>query len=308
MLVQTRPMTVFEYFAPGSLNDVLSLLRDGGAQARVLAGGTDMILDLKNHAVRPEVIVDLNRVRELSFVELEGDTLHIGAATTLNEIKDSPVVRQRAPVLLDAIAEFASDTIRNRATIGGNLCNASPAADLGPPLLVLDASVALRGMAGERSIPLSEFFVGPGRTALRPGEVMTRIDIPLRDGRSAYLKLGRRKGFAISIVSVAAFGVITDGKVEDIKVALCAVAPTPIRGTMAEAVLNGNPLSEDVIDEAARLVGRDVEALTDIREPPPDGGTAPSYRRATSRYRVEMAHVMARKVLTRISNGGGARE
>jgi carbon-monoxide dehydrogenase medium subunit len=307
MLVQTKPLTAFEYFAPASLDEALKLLSDGGAQARVLAGGTDMMLDLKSRAVQPGVIVDLNRVRELSFVETSGDTLKIGATTTLNEIKESLLVRERTPVLLDTLMEFASDTIRNRATMGGNLCNASPAADLGPPLLVLDALVVLRGMAGERSLPLSEFFVGPGRTALQPGEVMTRIDIPLRDGRSSYLKLGRRKGFAISIVSVAAFGVITDGTVEDIKVALCAVAPTPIRGMKAEAALNGQKLSEGVIEEAARLVGREVEALTDIREPPPDDAT-PSYRRATSPYRVEMSQVMARRVLTSILNGGGARE
>jgi carbon-monoxide dehydrogenase medium subunit len=305
---QARPLSAFEYFSPESLGEVLTLLQEGGERARLLAGGTDMMLQLKNHTVQPEVIVDLGRIRELSFIEFKNDTLHIGATATLNEIKDSPEVQQRTPLLLDVIMQFGSHMLRNRATIGGNLCHASPAADLAPPLLALDASVRLQGMEGERLVPLSEFFVGPGKTVIQPGEMLKKIEIPCRDGRSGYLKLGRRKGFNISIVAIAAFGAITEGKVEDIKVALCAVGPTPIRSKKAEEGLIGNPLSEEFIDNAARLVRQDVKLITDIREKSSNGRASRSYRRASSPYRVEMSHRLARKVLTMMSNEKGAQK
>lgn len=304
---QARPLAPFEYFAPGSLKEVLALLH-GSAGARVIAGGTDLMLLLKDRVVQPEVVIDLNRVPELSFVERDGDKLRIGAAATLNEIRASPAVREWAPLLLEAIAEFGSHMLRNRATIGGNLCHASPAADLAPPLLALDASVILRSIVGERSVPLSEFFAGPGQTVLQPGEVLREIEIPCRKGVSGYLKLGRRKGFNISIVAVAVFGAIEDGKAEDMKLALCAVGPTPFRSRAAEAALNGNPFSADVIDEAARLVRQDVERATDIRKASATRRATPTYRRATSPYRVEMSQVMARRVLTGMSNGAGARK
>ena len=309
MQSQTRPLAPFEYFAPGSLNEVLTLLRELGAGARLLAGGTDMIQQLKDRVARPRAIVDLRNVDELSFIECGGDTLRIGATATLNEIKNSPDVQQRAPLLVEVSREFGSHMIRNRATIGGNLSNASPCADLAPPLLVLDASVVLQGMDGERSLPLTEFFVGMGKTALRSGDVLKRIDVPCRDGRSGYLKLGRRKGFNLSIVSVAAFGATTDGKVADIKVALGAVAPTPIRSTKAEAELNGNPIGEAAIDRAARLVREDVQAQADIRDASfsYERGTA-TFRQASSPYRVEISEIMARRVLTRILDGEGARK
>ncbi|MDP6574036.1 MAG: xanthine dehydrogenase family protein subunit M [Rhodospirillales bacterium] len=304
---QTRPLAPFEYFAPGSLKEALTLLQELGAGVQLLAGGTDMIQQLKDRVVRPEAIVDLRNVEELSIIEIKGDTLHIGATATLNEIKNSPDVQQMAPLVVEASREFGSHMLRNRATVGGNLCNASPCADLAPPLLALDASVLLRGMDAERLVPLTEFFVGAGETVLRPGEMLQRIEVPCRDGRSGYLKLGRRKGFNLSIVSVAAFGATVDGKVEDIKVALGAVAPTPIRSTKAEAELSGNAISEAAIDRAAQMVRQDVQAEADIREATfsHERGSA-TFRRASSPYRVEISEIMARRVLTGILNGEGA--
>ena len=303
MVDRSRPLTEFEYFAPPSLPEVVALLRQGNGRARLIAGGTDLMLEMKNRAVQPEILIDLNRVPELSNIELDGDTLRIGATATLNQIKDSAAVRQRAPLLIDALAQFASHMIRNRATVAGNLCNASPAADLGPPLLALDAAVTLHGTEGARTVPLAEFFVAPGRTAMRPDEVLTEIAIPWRDGRSAYLKLGRRKGFAISIAAAAGFGVIADGRIEDIRLALCAVAPTPIRSRAAEAALIGETPSAAALEHAAGLVRDEIQRAADERVTPAGG-----YHRATPPYRVEMSYRMAKRVLAAICNGERAPE
>jgi carbon-monoxide dehydrogenase medium subunit len=205
----------------------------------------------------------------------------------LNEIKKSPVVQERAPVLAEAIGVLASNPIRNRATIGGNLCNASPAADTAPPLLALDASLTLMGSDSERVVPISEFFVGPGQTVKRPDEVVKDVIIPLKKGRSAFLKLGRRKGFTLSIASVAAFGVITDGKFDDLRVALGAVAPTPIRSLKVEEALVGMEVSEERIEKAARLVKEEVNPITDVR--------------ASAAYRKEMSYVLTKRVLKKIA-------
>jgi CO/xanthine dehydrogenase FAD-binding subunit len=207
---------------------------------------------------------------------------------------------------LEASRLFASRAIRNRATIGGNLCNASPCTDAAPPLLALDASVGLQDASGRREIPLAAFFVGPGRTALRHGEILREIHIPCRDGRFGYMKLGRRQGFNLSIVSLAAFGVITNGRIEDIRVALGAVAPTPIRSTTAEEELKGCPLRDAAIERAARCVRQDVKTEADIREAAFDTRGSPTYRRASSAYRVEITHIMARRVLTELCYGKGA--
>ncbi len=303
---QARPLPTFEFVAPDSLTDALKLLQEGGERARLIAGGTDMMLQLKNHTVQPEIVIDLGKILELSGVELNNDVLHIGATTTLNEIKNSPEIQQKAPLLLDVIDKFGSHMLRNRATVGGNLCHASPAADLAPALLALDVSVCLQGVADERLVPLSEFFVSPGKTAKQPDEILTKIEIPCRDGRSGYLKLGRRKGFNVSIVAVAAFGVITKEKVDDIRVALCAVAPTPIRCRKAEESLIGNPLTEEFIDNAAQIVMQEVKQITDDREKSDIRRASPSYHRASSPFRVEMSRRLTRKVLTTMSIEPGA--
>ena len=281
----SRPLAEFDYVAPRSLHEVFALLQNSSARARVVAGGTDLMLEMKNRSVQPEILIDLNRVSKLSFVELDDHMLRIGATTTLNEIKESSAIQQRAPLLIDAIIRFASHTIRNRATVVGNLCNASPAADLAPSLLALDAVVTLQGPTGERTIPLDEFFVAPGCTAIQANEVVTEISIPCRDGNSAYLKLGRRKGLVISVAAAAAFAVVTDGKIEDIRLALCAVAPTPIRSREAEEALIGTIADTEAITNAAELVRQQVQHAADVRKSPDSG-----YKRATPAYRVEMSY------------------
>lgn len=289
METEIRPLPKFEYFAPGSLSNIVALLQEYGEGAALLAGGTDLLSNIKRLSRSPNVIVDLSRVPALSFIEIKKDVLHIGAATVLNEIKKSPVVQERAPLLAEAIGVLASNPIRNRATIGGNLCNASPAADTAPPLLALDASLTLQGPDSERTVAISEFFRGPGQTVRRPDEVVKEVIIPFKKGRSTFLKLGRRKGFTLSIASVAAFGVIRDGNFEELRVALGAVAPTPVRCRKVEEALRGVAATEERIENAARLVNEEVNPITDVR--------------ASAAYRKEMSYVLTKRALKKIVMG-----
>jgi carbon-monoxide dehydrogenase medium subunit len=288
---EIRPLPRFEYFAPTSLDDVVALLGKYQDGSRLLAGGTDLLLNMKKRTVWPAVVVDLNKVPGLSFVETRGNNVHIGALTRLNDIKDSAVVRGKVSVLAEAIALLAANPIRNRASIGGNLCNASPAADTAPPLLALKASVKLRGPKGERIVTLSEFFLGPGQTARKADEVLTEVIIPSEEGHSAFMKLGRRKGFTLSIVSVAGFVVTENGKFKDVRVALGAVAPTPMRSGRVEERLRGVEVSHEGIEKAAELVKGELSPISDVR--------------ASAEYRREMACVLTRRVLKRLAMGDG---
>jgi carbon-monoxide dehydrogenase medium subunit len=281
------------YVAPSSLKEALHLLKKYKGKARVLAGGTDLIPKLKKRMIKAEVVIDLNRIPGLSGIRMQKDGLHIGALTRLAEIKESRLVREKAPVLFQAIGVMASPPIRNRGTLAGNLCTASPAADTAPPLLVLNASVRLQNTDGKRVVPLSEFFRGPQDTVRRADEMLTEVIVPVQKGRSAFLKLGRRKAFTLSVVSVAAFARVRGGKFEDLRLALGAVAPTPIRSRKVEEALQGKEANEENIARAAELVKEEVKPIGDVR--------------ASEEYRREMSSVFTRRVLAQV-NGRGYNE
>ena len=297
MSEELRPLPEFEYAAPRSLAEAIVLMKQHGGAAQLLSGGTDLLPRMKKRKCAPSVIVDLNGIPGLSFIEMRGSDLHIGAGTRLTELHESRIVKERAGALAAAISVMSSPGIRNRATIGGNLCNGSKCADTPAPLMVLDASVKLRGSDGERTVPLSEFFTrreqtlaGPGKTVIRADEILTEVIIPCRQGSSTFLKLGRRRGSSISIVSAAAFAVITTGRFEDVRVAVSAVASTPIRGRKVEAALKGMPVSEEHIERASALIKEEIEPISDVR--------------ASASYRKEMASVLIERALTRIAMGG----
>jgi len=286
MEAEVRPLPKMDYVAPSSLKEALHLLKQYKDKARLLAGGTDLIPKMKKRMVKATVVIDLNRIPGLSGIQLRKDGLHIGGLTRLAEIKESRLVREKAPVLAQAIGLMASPPIRNRATIVGNLCTASPAADTAPPLLVLDASVKLQSGKGERIVPLAKFFLGLQKTARRPEEILTKVIVPVQKGSSAFLKLGRRKAFTLSLVSAAAFARVRDGKFEDVRLALGAVAPTPIRGRKIEEALQGKEASEENIIQAAELIREEVKPISDVR--------------ASEEYRREMSVVLTRRVLGQI--------
>jgi carbon-monoxide dehydrogenase medium subunit len=245
---------------------------------------------MKKRMVKARVIIDLNHVPGLSGIKLQKDGIHIGALTRLAEIKESRLVREKAPVLAQAIGVMASPPIRTRGTMAGNLSTASPAADTAPALLVLEASVRLQSAKGKRLIPIDKFFQGPQKTVRGADEMLTEVIIPVRKGNSVFLKLGRRKAFTLSVVSVAAFARVKGGIFEDLRVALGAVAPTPIRGRKVEEALKGKEASEQNIAAAAELVKGEVKPISDLR--------------ASEEYRREMSAVLTRRVLGQVNGRG----
>lgn len=290
---EVRPLPEFEYVAPASLSQVLTLLKEHGDGTSVLAGGTDLLLSMKLCTASPRRIVDVNKVPELSGIEIRGNDLHIGAATRLNTITASQIVQDQAPALAEAIGYLASQVIRNRATIGGNLCNASRAADTAPPLLALDASVTLQSLDGARTVALAEFFTGPGQTVRRPDEVLREVIIPCRECRSTFLALGTRKGFMCSIASVAVSVVLSHGTFAEVRVALGAVSPTPIRSRRVEQALKGLEVREESIDQALPWLQEELHPVTDLQ--------------ASAAYRRDMAGVLTKRALKKVALGEDAR-
>lgn len=290
MEAEVRPLPKVEYMAPSSLKEAFHLLKEYQNKARLLAGGTDLIPKMKKRAITAEIIIDLNRISGLTGIEIRGDRLHIRGLTRLAEIKESPLVKEKAPVLAQAIGLMASPPIRNRATIAGNLCTASPAADTAPPLLVLDALVKMESIRGERIVPLSEFFLGPEKTVKRPDEILTEVIIPVQEGNSAFMKLGRRKAFTLAVVSAAAFARTRKGKFEEVRVALGAVAPIPMRGRKVEEALKGSEVNEQKIVQAAERVREEVSPITDVR--------------ASAEYRKDMSYVLTKRILEQVGGRG----
>ncbi len=273
----------FNYYRVTSLEEALKLV-DELEDFKIVAGGTDLVMDLKIKRYIPKNIIDISRVKELDYIVDDGDKIRIGALTRLQEIVDSPIIKEKAYVLAEAVDQMASWQIRNIATIGGNLCNASPAADTAPPLYVLNASLKLTSVEGERVIPVAKFFHGPRKTELNKNELLTEIIIPVeRDVGASALKLGRRTAFTLSIVAVATLVKVADNKFTDVRVALNSVAPTPVRATSVEKALIGKEVSLETIEEAAKLVVNDIKPISDVR--------------ASADYRREMSVVLIRDSL-----------
>lgn len=277
-----------KYYSPTSVQEVIRILGKYGSDAMIIAGGTVLIVALRKLGIlqgQIKALVDINRIKELRRITKSENAIKLGSTVTLAEIQEDPLVARFIPALKEAVDVIASPPIRNRATIGGDLCSALPEADSAPPLLVHDASVRIVGVNGERIVPLSQFFVGPYQTILEPTEILTEIIVPIppETATSTFVKLGKRKAFASSIASAAAYVRIKDDKFEDVKVALGAVSLTPIRAKKVENALVGKRVSEEVIVEAAKLVKEEVEPFTDVK--------------ASAEYRREMSYVITKRAL-----------
>lgn len=280
------------YELPDTVDHAADILR--GGDVTVLAGGTDLMLQSQAGRVAlGTVLMNIRRVAGLAGIAAEGDCIRIGALTTITDLLEHDLIRHRLPVLSDAADKFASGQIRNMGTVGGNICNASPAGDTLVPLLVLDAEVELvskpDGHLAIRQLPLRDFFIGPGRTARRPDELLTAVLVPLPPPgfRARFAKLGIRPALDISIVSVAVGGVVADGTIAGARVAFGAVGPRPLRGTGTEAALEGQPLAQALIEAAACTARDEVTPIDDLR--------------ATAWYRREMIHSLTKKVLTDVA-------
>jgi CO/xanthine dehydrogenase FAD-binding subunit len=253
---------------PADLDQALAALA-AEPDARVIAGGTDLMVQLRDGRRKASALVDLGRVGLTWIVERE-NALEIGAGTPMDAIADSPAVRRRAPALAVAAAQIGAWPIQCRATLGGNLANASPAADTAPPLLVADARVELVSSTDRRSLPLHAFFVGPGRTALRPGELIRAVVVPALGAAAfeRFLKVGPRREQIISTVSLALRARRRrDAALEGVRIAVGAAGPVPLRARSAEAALEGRRPDPAARREALHALQHDLSPIDDVRAP-----------------------------------------
>ena len=270
----------FDYVRAATLDEVPRLLEEHGEAARLLMGGTDLFVRMRDGFVRPRIVVDVKHLPGMQNISYDEHTgLTIGAATTMNEVARHPDVRAHYPLLAEAANSVASYQLRNRATLGGNLCNGSPAADTAPATLVLEGRIVLYGPGGKREVPANEFFLGPGETAMQPGELMTAVRFPPPPAGSAgrYLKLGRNKASDLAIAGVAVFG-FPDGTASGyrFRIGLASVAPVPLRALEAEEVLTANPLGDETFTLAAEKAMQAASPIDDVR-------ASAAYRRAMVR-------------------------
>ena len=275
----------FNYIKPKNLLETLQILSQASEETRVLAGGTDILVNIQDGMLSPHTLVDIASLEELKQIEEKDGQLELGALVTHSQIAGSERLREKAPPLVQACAEIGSPQIRNLGTLGGNIITASPSGDTVPPLYVLEARLTLKSVKGKRQIPIEQFFTGVKETIIRPEEILTTISFPVlpASSKSFFKKLGQRKALAISKVSVAAIIDIQAGMIKDARIALGAVAPMVIRASQTETVLKGKTLEKDVISQATKIIVTESRAISDIR--------------STAEYRNEMVGVLLAQVM-----------
>jgi aerobic carbon-monoxide dehydrogenase medium subunit len=257
-----------DYFEPKTPDEALSLLIKYGEQAKLIAGGTDVMVDIK-YKEEPGVLINIKKIPGLAGIRENGGSLRIGPLTTIRELETSALVRDKLPVLWDASHQFASLQIRNTATIGGNICRASPSGETLSPLLVLEAKGKLAFSEGERIESFNSFFQGPGKSSVGAKGLLTEIEIPIpaAGSKGIYLKHAVRGAMDIAMVGVAVLLTPDAGKntVQDVRIGLGAVAPTPVRAPRTEALLRGKPLTAALLKEAAAMAASESSPISDQR-------------------------------------------
>jgi len=254
-----------QYLKVNSIEELLANLDKPGAM--VLCGGTDLVVKMRSGLLSPELLLDISDLPELREIRNIGSKIEIGAAVTQSELLASEIVRERLPLLITVLSQLGCVQIRNRGTLGGNLVNASPAADSAVPLLLFDAEVILTGSQGERQLAVKDFFRGPGKTALSNGEFLRAVLIPLPNPKLSPLfhKIGRRKALTIAIASLGALLHVEGDLIQEVRLAAGSVAPTPIRLRRVEERANGKRVTASLIEEARKLALQSVSPIDDIR-------------------------------------------
>jgi len=267
----------FDFYQPTTLTEASRLLKDNGPGGRFLAGGTDLVIAMKEKGLLPKYIVDLKRVPGLAGIREHDDgTMTIGALTTMYAIETSPVIKKKYPFLAQSAAEVGSIQIRNRATIGGNMANATPSADVAPSLIALNGTAKIASAAGERTVSMEEFFRGPGQNVMSADELLTEITIPKTSPQlvGEYIKFSPRDMMDLAYIGVAvAYNFGGDKKCTGVRIVLGAVAPTPIRAKNSEALLEGQVLSEELAVKVGDEAARESKPISDVR-------SSADYRRA----------------------------
>jgi CO/xanthine dehydrogenase FAD-binding subunit len=285
MIYYTTLPALEYYFQPKRVSDAVSLLASYGEQAKILAGGTDLLILMRSRALRPECVIDITRIPELDYISYQdGDGLRIGALTTLRAVELSKVVKDKYLVLYEAVQQMGSTQVKNMGTVAGNLCRASPAADTAPPLLVLEAEVTIAGPIETRIVPLESFFIGPGQTVLKHYEMVTEIVVPgPPTGTGMAFLRATRVSADLAKVNVASAVTVKDGAYEDVRIALGGVAPTPIRARKAEELLKGEKLGDGIVQEVAEMAATEIRPIDDVR--------------STAEYRKELSKVLVRRAI-----------
>lgn len=280
-------MRRFELVLPRSVEEALGILSERGPDAKLLAGGTDLLPQLKNGLLKPACVVDLSGVARLqTLARDDGRGLRIGASVTARTVEQDPTARSTYPALAESAALIGSVQIRNLATVVGNLCNAAPSADMAPPLIALDAEAVIAGPGGERRVPLKDFFVGVRRTVLGPNDLLVEIIVPAPGPRSggSYLRHTPRRELDIAVVGVASELTLANGVCSKARISLAAVAPTPLRAMAAEQALEGQPVTAERIERAAELAAAAAKPISD--------------QRGSADFRRHLVRVLTRRTLT----------
>jgi carbon-monoxide dehydrogenase medium subunit len=278
-------MRRFDLALPQSLDDCLKILADHGGRAKLLAGGTDLLPQMKNGLLKPALVVDLSGIARVRQIDNGGQGLRIGAAVTARELEVSPALGGGYRSIAESAALVGSLQVRNLATVGGNLSNAAPSADMAPPLVALEAQAVIAGAKGERRVPIADFFTGVRQTVLAPNELLVELIIPAPGPNSGgqYLRHTPRRELDIAVLGVASQLTMANGRCAKARIALASVAPTPVRATAAERALEGQALTPELIERAATLA---IEAAKPISD-----------QRGSIEFRKHLVRVLTRRTL-----------
>ena len=278
-------MQAFDFVSPKTLPELMSLL--GELSGDFIAGGTDLLPKMKRNQFSTSMLIDVSQIDQLRFIHKKNDSIEIGALTTHQDIVDSEILVEFHPALVSAAKTIGCEQTRNRGTLGGNIANASPAADTIPPLLVFDADLHLLGVTGEKTLSLNDFFIGSGRTKLEVGELIQSVSFKLVKGDwgTSFIKLGKRNGMAISVVSAAAVVIFAgDGKITQARISLGSVAPRVVRSPRAEKILIGQYPTSEIFEQASQACIEDISPISDIR--------------SSAEYRRRSVKVIVKRVLS----------
>jgi len=260
-------MIDYDYIKPSTLKEVFTLLKEYGSKATLIAGGTDVMLNIRNREVSPDILISLRGLNDFRYIR-KNDGYHIGALTTHRMVEQSDVVRTELSALHDAASQVGSVQIRNVATVGGNICNAAPSADTAGPLLVLDATAVLEGPGGRRRVPIADFFTGPSTTVRKADEVLIEFHIPEKSKHfgSAYWKHARRRAMDLPLLGVAVGLTLSESEeVSNARIGLTVAAPVPMRAIKAEEFLKGKRLDAEVLAEAGRIASSEASPRDSLR-------------------------------------------
>lgn len=284
----------FEYFQPDSIEETCQLLSQFGSKAKLVAGGTDVIIKMKKELLAPEILVSIEKIDQLKKIEyVPGKGVVIGSGVIHNDLVYSELLQEKYLSISEAARQMANNQVRNLGTVGGNIGSAVPSADLPPILIALGATVKITGVKGERTMDLEDVFIGPGKTVLAQDEIITEVVIPdQKMTGSNYIKFGLRASGALAVVGVAAAVQVENNAVKEARIVLGAVSPTPVRAKKAEEFLKDKKISDELLAEAGVIASGECKPITDVR--------------GSAEYRKDMVRVFTRRALRKAIDEGHA--